>query len=702
MRKINLLYILSLVSVFFFTAQKVSAGDEDLTNLIVNNDFELAVDANCNVVPITADMDGWRSNAWRPSLSKCTEQNHQFYGWKWVMGNGIEGFGTANAFTVGSDSQGMNKDADPITTMHGDWICWIGSNTFTLPDGIAELYQTINGLSAGTYKVQCRLAVGERRTSQRLFAKSNNNIAVQYHGTETQYASNKTEGETATFANWPNGEKNLQEMEVNITIEENAPLTIGIRTGNIKGDGTKAAAAGAFWGWFKTDYFRLTKIDTSPRPKIESLTLSSCSHMEKNTKTITVTVNTTLINNEKLLISLVDDEDNMVVNATEAVVSQDKAKVNFIIPASVPKGEYFVKVAVPNGKIGDINVAPKKVEYLITSSHFVGKNLITFGNSITAAQNSWAYQTSQKLGFANLYNGAVGGAIWYQRARLAQDGDSIWTQNYADLNFAGMSNETNVDRASFQRIINNCAVVHIQKYLVEKTNASPDYAILSYGTNDLATSTMGNVEQTMSKTLDEVDLFTMAGAIRWSIETLRTRFPNLVIYVALPIQAKDGTKNSDNIKKIKIIKGICDAMSVVYFDCFNESGITATNQATYLRDGLHPNESGQTVHAEYIIKKLEKAISSGQSSSIQKKVIKEDISISANVLNMGQNLSINSLTNEFTLSEVILYNIAGREIYRKSISGNEYTFQAPTTSGLYVMTVNLNNNTSKAFKILVK
>ncbi len=274
MRKINLLCGLSLVFVFFLSAQKVYAEDVDLTNKIVNNDFELAVDANCNVVPITADMDGYLNNAWRPSLSTCADLNHQIYGWKWVMGNGVEGFGTTGAFTVGSNSQGMNKDADPISTMHGDWICWIGSSTFTLPDGIAEFYQTINGLSAGTYKVQCRLAVGERRTSQRLFAKTgDDNIVVQYHGTETQYASNKTEGEVATFAGWPSGEKNLQEMVVTINIAaDNDPLTIGIRTGNIKGDGNKAAAAGAFWGWFKTDYFRLTKLDSSNLKEVKGQT----------------------------------------------------------------------------------------------------------------------------------------------------------------------------------------------------------------------------------------------------------------------------------------------------------------------------------------------------------------------------------------------------------------------------------------------
>lgn len=64
--------------------------------------------------------------------------------------------------------------------------------------------------------------------------------------------------------------------------------------------------------------------------------------------------------------------------------------------------------------------------------------------------------------------------------------------------------------------------------------------------------------------------------------------------------------------------------------------------------------------------------------------------------------SIKSLANEYSLHEAVFYGIAGNEIYRKSISGNEYMIQTPTTSGLYVPNMSLTNNASKTFKILVK
>ena len=45
------------------------------------------------------------------------------------------------------------------------------------------------------------------------------------------------------------------------------------------------------------------------------------------------------------------------------------------------------------------------------SSAFHGKKLAAFGNSITAGDNSWAFQLRYLLDFGDFYNGAVGGAI---------------------------------------------------------------------------------------------------------------------------------------------------------------------------------------------------------------------------------------------------------------------------------------------------
>lgn len=245
------------------------------------------------------------------------------------------------------------------------------------------------------------------------------------------------------------------------------------------------------------------------------------------------------------------------------------------------------------------------------SSRFEGKNLVTFGNSITAAQNSWAYQLSGELKFANLYNGAVGGAIWSKRDRTTQTGLKISTQTYGDADFAGISNKgfSNPDDLEFQKRINNCAIVHIQKYLSDKSAPAPDFIILSYGTNDLSSAAMlGDAEVSLKeRKLENLEVTNLAGSLTWCLRTLKERFPKVKLYLALPLQAAKDNKNRENLRKIAVITKICDGLSVPYFNCFEESGITQQNSAQYLRDGLHPNEEGKKVHANYIIRKLKQA-----------------------------------------------------------------------------------------------
>ncbi len=247
--------IYSLLLIFFLVGQNVSAQDTDYTNLIINNDFELAPDANCNPISIVANIDGWSNNAWRPKMSTCT--NKQFYGWTCDL-----------SLTGTSTSQGINVNP---SGGHGNWGCWVGGNSGSTSTQIDfDFYQIINknDLPAGTYKVQCALAVGSgnKKNNQRLFANNN----VQYYGFPTDYTSNLIAGERYTFAgNTTFSDGDLKEMVVYATIGENDSLKIGIRTSNKKGDGTLTVQQSPM---FRIDYFRLTKIDPA---KAADATLSA-------------------------------------------------------------------------------------------------------------------------------------------------------------------------------------------------------------------------------------------------------------------------------------------------------------------------------------------------------------------------------------------------------------------------------------------
>ena len=198
----------------------VSPSENTLADKMVNPDFEYDEHGN--------QLDG-------------TTKRGDPYGW------------THTGDLIGV-SFGTNNDA---ANYHGSNLCWYNSEP-TFP-ATFELSQTIEGLPAGEYVLRCQLGVANNMlTTQRLFA----NNYVQYYGKESEYANNKTQGETNTFAghNTDSGEGSgifLNEMAVRFIVMEGESVKIGIRSGNKKGNGT---AANNRSGWFKVDNFRLESI----------------------------------------------------------------------------------------------------------------------------------------------------------------------------------------------------------------------------------------------------------------------------------------------------------------------------------------------------------------------------------------------------------------------------------------------------------
>ena len=146
------------------------------------------------------------------------------------------------------------------------------------------------------------------------------------------------------------------------------------------------------------------------------------------------------------------------------------------------------------------------------------------GNSITAG-NQWSKTVVDMLGFATHHNVAVGSSTW-----ACYDD----TQEYGAADFAGISGgwQPTTDAAEMQKRHNNVAKVHIQKFIAEVDNGSypaPDVFVFSMGTND---HILGNAEDALrGKSLEEVDLTTMAGGARWAIQTIAARFPDCRIFV---------------------------------------------------------------------------------------------------------------------------------------------------------------------------
>lgn len=224
------------------------------------------------------------------------------------------------------------------------------------------------------------------------------------------------------------------------------------------------------------------------------------------------------------------------------------------------------------------------------------------GNSITAG-NQWSKTVVDVLGFATHHNVAVGSSTW-----ACYDD----TQDYGSADFAGISGgwQPTTDATEIQKRHNNVAKVHIQKFIAEVENGSypePDVFVFSMGTNDRI---LGNAEDALKgKSLADVDVTTMAGGARWTIQTIAARFPECRIFVCTPIQTGNPEHNEMNLKKIAILKEICQALSVQMIDCYSNAGISEKfevkdSKGRYLRDGLHPDAPGQQLMGRYIAKEI--------------------------------------------------------------------------------------------------
>ena len=180
-------------------------------------------------------------------LANGTTVNGVPYGWE------ISYTGTYNTTSSGLYGKGEG--------MHGlNYCAFTPSGYRPMPNDFC-LYQTIpaSKLQPGTYRVSCLFwSEAGLEGMGRLFA----NNEVQYYGSAHDYEQNLTPGENNSFASYIKEAvdgRSMQELSVNVTVEEGEDLTLGIRSGSIKGDGTQVTGTNRT-GKFRVDYFRIERL----------------------------------------------------------------------------------------------------------------------------------------------------------------------------------------------------------------------------------------------------------------------------------------------------------------------------------------------------------------------------------------------------------------------------------------------------------
>lgn len=237
------------------------------------------------------------------------------------------------------------------------------------------------------------------------------------------------------------------------------------------------------------------------------------------------------------------------------------------------------------------------------------------GDSITAGKQ-WSYHVYKNLGMRSHSNVAVGSAVWHKRT-LEISGQTVTTQDYGAPDFAGISDgwEPTDDIAELQKRANNCAVVHIQRFLAEVKSGSfpvPDIFAFAMGTNDWE-EFIGDPDKALTgKELsgnENIDLFTEAGAARWCIQTIEEKFPDCRVFVMTPIQTATPEHNRKIEKTIDCLRKICRGLSAQLIDAYSGCGICEKfevigGKGRYLKDGLHPELNGQALEGAFASKEI--------------------------------------------------------------------------------------------------
>ena len=138
-----------------------------------------------------------------------------------------------------------------------------------------------------------------------------------------------------------------------------------------------------------------------------------------------------------------------------------------------------------------------------------------------------------------------------------------------------------------------------------------DAITIGYGTNDFTSDIFLDNEN------DHDDTTTIAGALRYSIETILTAYPHLKIFVCCPTyrfwmneqyEFVDDSNTHTNLRNntlldvVDIEKSVASEYGVPFIDNYHALGFNKFSRTRYFgpTDGTHPNKNGTKLIAEHI------------------------------------------------------------------------------------------------------
>lgn len=227
--------------------------------------------------------------------------------------------------------------------------------------------------------------------------------------------------------------------------------------------------------------------------------------------------------------------------------------------------------------------------------NLVGETIVLFGDSVIGnyTNNTSIPNVVGALTGADAYNLGYGGTP----ATREQDPEAY---SLPEILEAFLNKDPTLLPADSQ------AHAGLTQYLAAGTDA-PSCFVINYGLNDYFSGKPISSD-------DPYDTYTFCGALRYSIDALRTEYPHARIILATPnftIYYNGGTDymsehNHMLSDYVDAVISVAEEMNVDLIDNFNDLDITLENFPELLADGCHPNEAGRFLMGERIVMKLRK------------------------------------------------------------------------------------------------
>jgi len=241
-------------------------------------------------------------------------------------------------------------------------------------------------------------------------------------------------------------------------------------------------------------------------------------------------------------------------------------------------------------------------------------NIVILGDSVMGKERVYTTVDSRiaEITGKSVYNGAFGGSCastgnYENRYDYHEDSlnlcrmvEAVCTQDFG-VQLADLPNN------QFSSWYFTESMQEMSKIDYSKT----DVLVLQHGINDYGAG------RPLDNPQDKKDIFTYAGALRYSIERVKETYPDMRIILVTPtfcwiadyepcdVQSFGGGTMEEYVRKTMEIAKEYD-LDII--DVYHEVGFDRNNIIEYTEDGMHLNEPGRMVYGDFLGNELQKIL----------------------------------------------------------------------------------------------